>query len=1144
MADGPDAVALLTIAALPPTTARQIGSGQVLVDPSSVVKELIDNAMDARAKSIFVDITTNTIDSIQVKDDGHGIPAEDRPLVCRRYCTSKIRDFHDLRYVEGKWLGFRGEALSSMAEMSGSFHVTTRVEGEPVAVKLIYGRNGELAAIEHESHPVGTTIKVAKFFEHIPVRKQTAIKNSAKLFAKIRRMMQAYALARPTISLRLRVLKAKNSKGDFVYAPNASANIEEAVLKVIGKDCALQCDWTALEAENFEIHAFLPKPTANGPKIASHGAFVSIDARPMSSSRGIIKQVIKAFKDRLRKSNPSLAGVKDPFFCMNIICPPDSYDPNIEPAKDDVMFENGDVVLGVVDKLLKSYYPEAIVKFEEIKSPTSAQQPYEIEEEEPLVRDQTPISVHEDSPAEPSEQPASEPPSEQLRWRSSMYGIDEDDLEFLQDNQAPVTEHEEGCRAVDVSNPWTIARMNAVIKPKQPISNGQLLSPAKSQSDFIPLPSSPIPAITPHRASPVQPLTPQTSSRTNMERSSLDYELEQSVQQLARISSTECTLGAGSEERKMPRRREQSELRTSSHFAQVDLQRPDSRCFQLDQVSPASNDMPPPALSAPRRSQRKQQPYTNKSFAPPAQQLNDMWVRKPMPGLQPSQPSRRQKRSKHQEVSMFPSDIPSCPCRPVLTTAEHLIENRLYSEDNNDIRDVFGRRRGPQRSDQSSQLKSQLSLAAVGGNRSFPRSTQRDAPTGGSSRASSAEPQPRSKNIRDKLLLNPGRGISAEPRDMAEQFRAYAEREGRPRPSSVGSQTSMLFDARSPNLGGVLHMRSNNGAGPDSRNIARQSEVYVRSHPKEPAPGAPSVGSERSSLLHPISTEVTATLKMHGHGRLTQNSQDMQAYFRSHEAPSSNPPKIPIRGNEPRAAPLHETTAKPRRLRRRTIDGLEYTKSSKLPIERTLPGFCIADLVLQLPISLEIIFQSSRKLDMSRNSLDWGYAAEDAYDVFFEPVSERKIMDWVLKLDGILNERYEKKGGVDTRCELHEGIQRVIDARKEQDEIIETIESVVEVLVSVIDNDMAEEFDSGMLGKVNGNVVQQNDAFSHRVDAQQPGIKEDNKSDDDMFDFDMSQFMDLDADESTGIIRKDDERPIKMEDDYGDDIEDEMLMDL
>jgi DNA mismatch repair ATPase MutL len=144
MSDHSPATPLPGIAALPLTTTRQIGSGQVLVDPSSVAKELIDNALDARAKSIFVDITANTIDSIQVKDDGHGIPAEDRALVCRRYCTSKIRDLNDLKEVGGKWLGFRGEALSSMAEMSSALFVTTRVEGELVAVKLKYDQDGEL----------------------------------------------------------------------------------------------------------------------------------------------------------------------------------------------------------------------------------------------------------------------------------------------------------------------------------------------------------------------------------------------------------------------------------------------------------------------------------------------------------------------------------------------------------------------------------------------------------------------------------------------------------------------------------------------------------------------------------------------------------------------------------------------------------------------------------------------------------------------------------------------------------------------------------------------------------------------------------------------------------------------------------------
>ncbi len=134
----------MPIAALPANTVRAIGSSQVLTDPCSVVKELIDNALDARATSIFVEISVNTLDVIQAKDNGYGIGPEDREMACRRYCTSKIRNLEDLKDVGGRSLGFRGEALASAAEMSGSVVVMTRIEGEAVAVSLKASRNGEV----------------------------------------------------------------------------------------------------------------------------------------------------------------------------------------------------------------------------------------------------------------------------------------------------------------------------------------------------------------------------------------------------------------------------------------------------------------------------------------------------------------------------------------------------------------------------------------------------------------------------------------------------------------------------------------------------------------------------------------------------------------------------------------------------------------------------------------------------------------------------------------------------------------------------------------------------------------------------------------------------------------------------------------
>lgn len=180
------------------------------------------------------------------------------------------------------------------------------------------------------------------------MRKDLAVKGAAKCMAKIRRLLQAYAFARPAVRFSLHVLKAKNNKVDFVCAPKANANIEDAALKIVGKECALQCDWTVLELDGFEVHAFMPKPTVVGSKIANHGSFITVDSRPVSSTRGTLKKVAAAVKDRLRKANPALANTKDPLFCLNIICPVDSYDPNIEPAKDDVVFGDESFILKMV----------------------------------------------------------------------------------------------------------------------------------------------------------------------------------------------------------------------------------------------------------------------------------------------------------------------------------------------------------------------------------------------------------------------------------------------------------------------------------------------------------------------------------------------------------------------------------------------------------------------------------------------------------------------------------------------------------------------------------------------------------------------------------------------------------------------------
>lgn len=134
----------MPIVALPQTTVRAIGSTSVISDPCSVVKELIDNALDASASFLQVEISQNTLSVIQVKDNGHGIPTEDHANVCKHTFTSKIQTLDDLKNVGGSSFGFRGEALASVVEMSGGLTVSTRSASEVTGTCLKYARDGSL----------------------------------------------------------------------------------------------------------------------------------------------------------------------------------------------------------------------------------------------------------------------------------------------------------------------------------------------------------------------------------------------------------------------------------------------------------------------------------------------------------------------------------------------------------------------------------------------------------------------------------------------------------------------------------------------------------------------------------------------------------------------------------------------------------------------------------------------------------------------------------------------------------------------------------------------------------------------------------------------------------------------------------------
>lgn len=369
----------MAITALPQSTVHLLGSAQALTTPTSLVKELIDNSIDAHATSIDILISPNTLDKIEVRDNGHGIAQEDLDALGRRGHTSKLRTFEDLKFVGGISLGFRGEALASAVQL-GDVCVTTRTDGEQVANSVKLKAQGGIASQVRTSHPVGTTVAVAKFMYNLPVRKQNFEKAAPKTLGEIKKLLQGYSLARPHVRFGLKV--TKGGKGSWSFAPRPNDGIKEAVSKALSRDLAAQCvekSLTFVESHSspkhpsavitpedhreshdpkalFVIEAFLPKPNADMSKIG-YGQFISIDNRPVAHDKGTMKKIVSVFKCYLKGPlSESSENLKSPFLRLNIKCPESSYDPNVEPAKDDVLFGDESLVLESIEGLFKALY--------------------------------------------------------------------------------------------------------------------------------------------------------------------------------------------------------------------------------------------------------------------------------------------------------------------------------------------------------------------------------------------------------------------------------------------------------------------------------------------------------------------------------------------------------------------------------------------------------------------------------------------------------------------------------------------------------------------------------------------------------------------------------------------------------------------
>lgn len=360
----------MPITALPETTIRLLGSAAAISTPVDVIKELLGNSLDAEATSVEILVSANLVDSIQVRDNGHGIQAGDYNSLGRMGHTSKLTSFEELQTVGGNTLGFRGQALAS-ANSLGRVTVVTRCIGDPMAVKLtLCAGIGGVESQQRVPAPAGTTVTVAGLFKSIPVREQVAEREAQKNLAKAKNLLHSHALARPMTRFSLKVLGG-DVKQTWSYSPRPDACVREAVVQIFGTGVMSECllknvttdafscnEKNARDVPRMSIEAVLPKPDADLSKL-SKGSFFSIDSRPVSTSHGTMKKLLSNFKIHFKKPFGADAGDKrlsDLFICVNVKCSPGTYDPNVEPSKSQVLFADESQLVDLFEELCSKTY--------------------------------------------------------------------------------------------------------------------------------------------------------------------------------------------------------------------------------------------------------------------------------------------------------------------------------------------------------------------------------------------------------------------------------------------------------------------------------------------------------------------------------------------------------------------------------------------------------------------------------------------------------------------------------------------------------------------------------------------------------------------------------------------------------------------
>ncbi|KAL2510553.1 DNA mismatch repair protein PMS1 [Abeliophyllum distichum] len=333
-----------TIKPINKAVVHRICAGQVILDLSSAVKELVENSLDAGATSIEISLREYGQESFQVIDNGSGISPHNFKVLALKHHTSKLLDFRDLQLLTT--FGFRGEALSSLCAL-GDLTVETRTKNEAVASHLTFDRSGLLTGERKTARQFGTTVTVKKLFSNLPVRCKEFRRNIRKEYGKLITLLNAYALISKGVRLVCTNTTSKNVKS-VVLKTQGCGSLRDNIVTLFGMG-TVSClePVTVCMSDGCTVEGFVSKSGYGSGRSIGDRQFFFVNGRPVD-----MPKVGKLVNELYRGANSR----QYPIAIMNFTIPTQAYDVNVTPDKRKIFFSDESSILHSLREALEKIY--------------------------------------------------------------------------------------------------------------------------------------------------------------------------------------------------------------------------------------------------------------------------------------------------------------------------------------------------------------------------------------------------------------------------------------------------------------------------------------------------------------------------------------------------------------------------------------------------------------------------------------------------------------------------------------------------------------------------------------------------------------------------------------------------------------------